>query len=562
MPAVPAPVSAPLPVPFSGLSPAPVWAHFASLCAIPRPSKHEAALRGHLAAWAAARGIAHRVDAAGNLTLTKPATAGREDRPGVVLQGHLDMVCQQNAGTGHDFHRDPIRPVRDDGWLVAETTTLGADNGIGVALALAVLDADDLAHGPLEVLLTVDEEAGMGGAQGLAPGALAGRLMINLDTENWGEFYLGCAGGLDALLDHPVGQVPWPDGHLPLRIVLDGLRGGHSGVDIHLERGNAIKLLVRALRGLEEACAIAVAAITGGTARNAIPREAEARVAVAPGAASLLGETVGRLEALFRQELAGADDGLNLRCLPAEAFPSVCAPDGQRRLLAALHAAPNGVKRWSTRVPGVVETSDNLGVLNLAGGRCKATFMVRSLVDSGSRALGREIADLFSLIGARVELTGDYPGWAPNPASKLLALAQAVYGREFGGTAAVKVIHAGLECGIIGAKHPGLDILSFGPDIRGAHAPGERVRVESVAQAVYGREFGGTAAVKVIHAGLECGIIGAKHPGLDILSFGPDIRGAHAPGERVRVESVAQAWRLLTALLAAVPPEVDWNREA
>ncbi|HNH36487.1 MAG TPA: aminoacyl-histidine dipeptidase [Rhodocyclaceae bacterium] len=564
MPAVPAPVSAPLPVPFSGLSPAPVWAHFASLCAIPRPSKHEAALRGHLAAWAAARGIAHRVDAAGNLTLTKPATAGREDRPGVVLQGHLDMVCQQNAGTGHDFHRDPIRPVRDDGWLVAETTTLGADNGIGVALALAVLDADDLAHGPLEVLLTVDEEAGMGGAQGLAPGALAGRLMINLDTENWGEFYLGCAGGLDALLDHPVGQVPWPDGHLPLRIVLDGLRGGHSGVDIHLERGNAIKLLVRALRGLEEACAIAVAAITGGTARNAIPREAEARVAVAPGAASLLGETVGRLEALFRQELAGADDGLNLRCLPAEAFPSVCAPDGQRRLLAearvavapgaasllgetvgrlealfrqelagaddgpnlrcmpaeafpsvcapdgqrrllaALHAAPNGVKRWSTRVPGVVETSDNLGVLNFAGGRCQATFMVRSLVDSGSRALGREIADLFSLIGARVELTGDYPGWAPNPASKLLALAQAVYGRE----------------------------------------------------------FGGTAAVKVIHAGLECGIIGAKHPGLDILSFGPDIRGAHAPGERVRVESVAQAWRLLTALLAAVPPEVDWNREA
>ena len=504
MPAVPAPVSAPLPVPFSGLSPAPVWAHFASLCAIPRPSKHEAALRGHLAAWAAARGIAHRVDAAGNLTLTKPATAGREDRPGVVLQGHLDMVCQQNAGTGHDFHRDPIRPVRDDGWLVAETTTLGADNGIGVALALAVLDADDLAHGPLEVLLTVDEEAGMGGAQGLAPGALAGRLMINLDTENWGEFYLGCAGGLDALLDHPVGQVPWPDGHLPLRIVLDGLRGGHSGVDIHLERGNAIKLLVRALRGLEEACAIAVAAITGGTARNAIPREAEARVAVAPGAASLLGETVGRLEALFRQELAGADDGPNLRCMPAEAFPSVCAPDGQRRLLAALHAAPNGVKRWSTRVPGVVETSDNLGVLNLAGGRCKATFMVRSLVDSGSRALGREIADLFSLIGARVELTGDYPGWAPNPASKLLALAQAVYGRE----------------------------------------------------------FGGTAAVKVIHAGLECGIIGARHPGLDILSFGPDIRGAHAPGERVRVESVAQAWRLLTTLLAAVPPEVDWNREA
>jgi dipeptidase D len=489
---------------WQGLAPARIWLHFRLLCETPRPSKHEGPLRDKLLAWAAGLGLETRVDAAGNLLIRKPATPGREDRPGVVLQGHLDMVCQQNAGTSHDFHRDPIRPALADGWLVAEATTLGADNGIGVALAMAVLGAQDLAHGPLEVLLTVDEEAGMGGAQGLAPGELAGRLMINLDTEDWGEFYLGCAGGLDALLDHPVAQVPWPDGHLPFRIVLDGLRGGHSGVDIHLERGNAIKLLVRVLRAAEEACGISVAAMAGGTARNAIPREAEALVAVAPGAAPSLAESIGRLEALFRQELAGTDDGVALRCLPGEAAASVCAPDGQRRLLAALHAAPNGVKRRSARVPGVVETSDNLGVLALADGRCRATFMVRSLVDSGSLALGREIADLFSLIGARVELAGAYPGWAPNPASKLLALAQDVYGRE----------------------------------------------------------FGGTAAVKVIHAGLECGIIGAKHPGLDILSFGPDIRGAHAPGERVRVESVAQAWRLLTALLAAVPPAADWNRNA
>ncbi|MBL8489272.1 MAG: aminoacyl-histidine dipeptidase [Rhodocyclaceae bacterium] len=490
--------------PFAHLSPGPVWAHFATLCAVPRPSKHEAVLREHLAAWAAARGITHRVDAAGNLILEKPATRGMEDRPGVILQGHLDMVCQQNAGTGHDFHRDPVRPVLKDGWLTADATTLGADNGIGVALALAVLETKDLLHGPLEVLLTVDEEAGMGGAQGLAPGEMKGRLMINLDTEDWGEFYLGCAGGLDALLDHGVGQVPWPAGSAAFRLAIGGLRGGHSGVDIHLEHGNAIKLLVRALRELEDAHGISVASLTGGTARNAIPREADALVAVAPGAADAFAGTVARLEALFGRELAGADDGLHLRCGPAEATTSVCSAADQQRLLAALHAAPNGVKRWSTRVPGVVETSDNLGVLNLADGRCQGTFMVRSLVDSGSLALGREIADLFSLIGARVELTGAYPGWTPNPASKLLALAQAVHGRE----------------------------------------------------------FGGTAAVKVIHAGLECGIIGAKHPGLDILSFGPDIRGAHAPGERVRVESVAQAWRLLTALLAAVPPGAEWDRDA
>ncbi len=491
-------------VPLPGLAPAPVWAHFATLCAIPRPSKHETALRDHLAAWADARGIACRADTAGNLILTKPATPGMADRPGVILQGHLDMVCQQNAGTGHDFHRDPIRPTLVDGWLLAEATTLGADNGIGVALALAVLEAQDLAHGPLEVLLTVDEEAGMGGAQGLAAGELQGRLMVNLDTEDWGEFYLGCAGGLDALLDHSIVQVPWPDGHLPLRIALGGLRGGHSGVDIHLERGNAIKLLVRALRELEDAHGVSVAAMSGGTARNAIPREAEALVAVTTESAAAVAASLAGIEARFRLELSGADDGLRLAWAPARPAHAVCLPAEQRRLLAALHAAPNGVKRMSTQVPGVVETSDNLGVLKLAEGRCQATFMVRSLVDSGSEALGREIADLFSLIGARVELTGAYPGWTPNPASKLLALAQAVHGRE----------------------------------------------------------FGGTAAVKVIHAGLECGIIGAKHPGLDILSFGPDIRGAHAPGERVRVESVAQAWRLLTALLAAVPPAAEWNLDS
>ena len=236
---------------FSGLEPAIVWNHFALLCAIPRASKQEAKLRQHLLAWAGQRGLVAAVDAAGNLIIRKPASPGRENVPGVVLQAHLDMVCQNNADTPHDFSRDPIRPQRRDGWLVADGTTLGADNGIGVALMLAVLEAADLEHGPLEALLTVDEEAGMGGARGLAPDVLHGRLMLNLDTEAWGEFYLGCAGGLDVNVRRSGTPEPLPAGWQGWRIELRGLRGGHSGVDIHEERGNAIKLLVRVLRGLE-----------------------------------------------------------------------------------------------------------------------------------------------------------------------------------------------------------------------------------------------------------------------------------------------------------------------
>lgn len=464
---------------FSGLQPASVWAHFATLCAVPRASKQEAALRDRLLRWATGRGLNATVDAAGNLIIRKPATAGREHAPVVVLQAHLDMVCQKNADSAHDFSRDPIVPVLRDGWLVTEKTTLGADNGIGVALILAVLEDQTLEHGPLEALLTVDEEAGMGGARGLAPGVLQGRLMLNLDTEDWGEFYLGCAGGLDVNVARACAAELVPAGLVAHRISLSGLRGGHSGVDIHEERGNAIKLLVRALRELEGEVPFRLAKLTGGTARNALPREASAMVLVPAAAANCLSNTVSALAEKLKAELRGVDECLTIEVAAATADAVMPAAE-QAVWLASLHAAPHGVHRMSRQVPGVVETSNNLGMVDLHpnGGACN--FMVRSLLESGSLGLADEIASLWALSGTAVEKEGYYPGWAPNPDSALLKVCQAVFRRDFGAESQVKVVHAGLECGIIGAKYPGMDTVSFGPTIRGAHAPGERVEIASV----------------------------------------------------------------------------------
>lgn len=466
---------------FSGLQPAAVWAHFTTLCRIPRASKREAALRDELLVWALGRGLAAEVDAAGNLLIRKPATAGREHSPGVVLQAHLDMVCQKNGDSDHDFLRDPIVPEFKDGWLLAEKTTLGADNGIGIALILAVLECEHITHGPIEALLTVDEEAGMGGARGLASGVLQGKLMLNLDTEDWGEFYLGCAGGLDVNVERSGRLDAVPDGYQGWQIALHGLRGGHSGVDIHEGRGNAIKLLVRVLRCLERDFPLRLAALKGGTARNALPREAVATFALPAGMGDRLAAAVAELQELLRSELQGVDDGLALAVSPCT-VSAVLAPNDHAVWLASLHAAPHGVRRMSRQVPGVVETSNNLGMVDLlpAGGSCN--FMVRSLLDSGSTALADEIVSLWALSGTAATTDGYYPGWAPNPASALLKACQAVYKRDFGTDSKVQVIHAGLECGIIGAKYPGLDIVSFGPTIRGAHAPGERLEVASVAR--------------------------------------------------------------------------------
>lgn len=486
--------------PFDTLHPAPVWAHFETLCRIPRPSKHEDALRDHLLAWARARATSHglraEVDAAGNLIIRKPGTPGREQAPMLALQGHLDMVTQKASGSTHDFLKDPIQVVVDDGWLRAPDTTLGSDNGIGVALTLALLDSTDVPHGPLEALFTVDEEAGMGGAQGLAAGALQAKLMLNLDTEEWGEFYLGCAGGQDVDVQRQHVAEPWPAGHVAVTLRVSGLRGGHSGVNIHEERGNAIKLLVQMLVGLslgEPGVAapcpgLGLASLQGGSARNALPREAEATLALSPEEWAVLQSQLGLWQARWQALLAGVEPRVEVSAQALDATaaaavqPAGVLPASEQQVwLRSLHAAPHGVHRQSQRVAGVVETSNNVGVVNLQPDEGHANFMVRSLLDDGSQALASQIAALWGLSGSTVRCSGAYPGWAPNPDSPLLAVCQRVYRERFAADSHVQVIHAGLECGILAAKHPGLDIVSFGPTIRGAHAPGEAVQIDTVA---------------------------------------------------------------------------------
>lgn len=491
------------------LQPSSVWAHFATLCAIPRSSLHEAALREHLIEWAQARGITAVVDGAGNLILKKPASPGCEAMPSTILQGHLDMVCQANAGTVHDFERDPIRTVVRNGWLIAEDTTLGADNGIGVALALAALEEPGLLHPPLEVLLTVNEESGMDGARGLPPGMLQGKTLINLDTEEWGHFYLGCAGGVDVEVRHDCAQEILPANYVLLRFDVSRLHGGHSGIDIHLGRGNAIKLLAEALRDLSAHTDMRLIEMMGGTARNAIPREATALCALPAAAAAGIDEWVQHRHEAWQARFAEVDTNVSFAArllppcrgkggmgeeqlatsastplaLPLQGGGDSCKAisNAERdRLLAFLDSAVNGVSAMSEAFPGVTDTSSNLGVLSLEQAAFRARFKVRSLHDARADALADKLVSYAAGYALRAWKDGAYPGWTPNPSSPLLALCQQVYTEQFGQPAGLQVIHAGLECGLLAATHAHLDMISFGPDIRGAHAPGERVEIESV----------------------------------------------------------------------------------
>ena len=468
---------------FADLQPSSVWAHFATLCAIPHPSYHEAALIEHLIGWADARVIGHVVDDAGNLILRKPASPGCEGKPGVILQGHLDMVCQANSGTRHDFELDPINAVVRDGWVVADDTTLGADNGIGVALALAALEEPGLLHPPLEVLLTVNEESGMDGARGLIPGTLQGKMLINLDTEEWGHFYLGCAGGVDVQVRHDCAQGAPPPDSVTLRFDVSGLRGGHSGIDIHLVRGNAIKLLTEALRDLSAHTDVRLIEMKGGTARNAIPREAYAICALPAAIASNIDEWVRHRHEAWRLRYAEEDANVSFVCRHYDTPPDMAiSRAAQEHLLAFLDTTASGVERVSEDFPGVTDTSCNLGICALEKGAFQATFKVRSLHDGRADALADKLVSRAASYELRAWKDGAYPGWTPNPSSKLLALCQRVYAAQFSQAAGLQIIHAGLECGLLAASHPHLDMISFGPDIRGAHAPGERVEIESVAR--------------------------------------------------------------------------------
>ncbi|GEN22916.1 aminoacyl-histidine dipeptidase [Halomonas cupida] len=462
------------------LTPAAVWRHFRTLCNTPRPSGHEAELVGKLEQWADARGLAHDRDGFGNLRISKPATAGHEKAPGVVLQGHLDMVAQANADHPHDFTRDPIDTEIRDGWLTARHTTLGADNGLGVAAALAILEEDDLVHGPIEALFTLEEETSMGGALNLAEDWLQGRLLLNLDSEDRGQVYIGCAGGADVKVEAMLPEEPLADDEMALTLSLTGLRGGHSGIDIHKGLGNANRLLVRVLRALDD-CHIRLVEYRGGTLRNALPREAFAVLVVPEAEVTAAESRVEALQQVLRKELAGADDGLSLELKrAAEAPEQALSRHATHLLVAALHAAPCGVERMSVEVPGVVETSNNLGVVNLENGRFHLCALVRSLRDSATQDMAERFSALFELIGAQTRVENGYPGWTPRPDSDLLKRFCELHRQRLGTDPEIKVIHAGLECGILGGKYPHLDMISFGPLIRGAHSPDERVEIDSV----------------------------------------------------------------------------------
>jgi dipeptidase D len=487
----------------SDLEPQALWKHFDAILTIPRASKDEGAMRRYVIETAERHGLATRVDPAGNLVVRKPASPGHEDAPVTVLQSHLDMVEEKNSDVDHDFRTDPIAPVRDGDYLTADGTTLGSDNGIGVAAMLAVLESDSLTHGPLELLFTIDEETGLTGASELAGDLLAGRRLLNLDTEEEGALYVGCAGGVGSRLELPIGRAATPAGTAALSFKVSGFKGGHSGVDIHLQRGNAVKALGRSLAAGARAAdalptavnpqitdavtragtapaALRLAALAGGSAHNAIPREAAATVVVDQAAAGDLRGAVEREFAAIAAEVRAADPGARLEvsepAVPAEAWDA--ATTG--RALRLLEALPHGVQSMSYDIPELVETSCNLATVTEEGGALVALLSSRSSVESAKEALARRIRSIGELAGAAASEEGGYPGWKPDMSSRLLEVLKEVHRRELGSEPAIKAIHAGLETGIIGEKYPGMDMISFGPQIEFPHSPDERVHVASV----------------------------------------------------------------------------------
>ncbi|ALP42579.1 aminoacyl-histidine dipeptidase [Aeromonas schubertii] len=462
----------------SSFSPTLVWHFFEKICSIPHPSRHEQALASWITEWANAEGLAVKQDKVGNLFIKKPATPGMENRKPVVLQAHLDMVPQANADTPHDFTKDPIDAYVDGEWVTARGTTLGADNGIGMAACLAVLADKSLKHGPLEVLLTSDEETGMTGAFGLEAGWLEGEILINTDSEEDGEVYMGCAGGVDANIRFPLELIAAPAGEA-FELQVKGLVGGHSGGDIHRGRGNANKLLVRLLKAAQD-LNVELAEIHGGTLRNAIPREARATLIVPGASVNAFKALVDRFTGIYQSELAATEPNLTLLLTQTTAPAKVMSTALRDRLLDALMACPNGVMRMSDSMAGVVETSTNLGVIKTLDGEVYIQCLIRSLIDSGRDQIEQMTRSLFALAGASCEFTGAYPGWAPNVNSPVMELVRGAYQELFGSRPNIMVIHAGLECGLFKSAYPEWDMVSFGPTIRGAHSPDERVHIVAV----------------------------------------------------------------------------------
>ena len=463
---------------FSALAPALVWKHFAAICNIPHPSHHEEKIREYVVDFAKAQGLEYTVDEANNVYVRKPATAGMENRKGIVIQAHLDMVPQKNNDKVFDFENDPIEAYIDGEWVTANGTTLGADNGIGAAAILAILEDKTLVHGPVEALFTATEETGMDGAFGLKGGLLQGDILLNLDSETEGELYVGCAGGLDANITLPYAAEAAPAGYTAYAVEVKGLKGGHSGIQIGYQRANANRELFRLLNA--SACDLRLASVDGGGLRNAIPREATAVVLVANGDVATFEAEVAAFEKTLIAEYANIEDSISVKAAvvttPAEVIPAEVAT----KLAKAVIGAPNGVVKMSVEMEGLVQTSSNLARVISDGQTVKIQCLLRSSVNSEKHALGAAIKGVFELAGATVELSGDYDGWKPNMESPILHTMLASYESLYGVKPAVMAIHAGLECGIIGGKYEGLDMISFGPTICFPHSPDEKVEIASV----------------------------------------------------------------------------------
>ncbi|TLU64687.1 aminoacyl-histidine dipeptidase [Thalassotalea litorea] len=462
------------------LSPQPLWQIFANICEIPHPSKHEQKISAWILQWAKDKGLSVKEDAVGNLFIKKPATAGMEDRPGVILQAHMDMVPQKNADNDHNFLTDPILAYVDGDWVTAKGTTLGADNGVGLASAMAVLASDDVVHGPLEVLVTIDEEAGMSGAFGLEAGWLDGDILINTDSEQDGEIYMGCAGGVDASATFPLVMESVPSGYQSFNLSISGLKGGHSGVDIHTGRANANKLLVRLLNQAIAKFDIQLTELNGGSLRNAIPREANTSFVIPTAQVDSFKTFVEEHQQQIKTNLAIVEPDVSLLLISPEIFAQMWTKDCQRTILNALNVSPNGVLRMSDDVPGVVETSVNLGVVRMKGNKLMALSLIRSLHDDGRTQVEEILSSVYALAGVDVTFSGAYPGWKPSTDSQIMNTVRDVFVERFDYEPKIMVIHAGLECGLFKTEYPNLDMVSIGPTIKFPHSPDEKVDIASV----------------------------------------------------------------------------------
>lgn len=465
------------------MEPRSVWQHFYDLTQVPRPSHHEEEATAFVADFGRSLGLETVVDDVGNVLIRKPATTDMEERPAVVLQAHLDMVPQKTSDSTTDFETDPIDAFVEDGWVHADGTTLGADDGIGVAMIMALLDANDIAHGPLEAFFTVNEEDGMTGINALTPDMLKGRSYINVDNEVEGQFVISSAGGVDVVAQDAYREVSTPSGTTGFQIIINGLKGGHSGVDIDKGRGSAHQLMARLLVNAPSELDIGLAELVGGEIANAIPSEATALVALPEGQADAFGAYVNDFEATVASELAKTDPGVKVTLKPADLPPRVMEAAAQKALIGAVYAVPQGVYRMSEDVPGLVETSGNLGVLSIGDGHFAGDALARSALDSERDAEAQRYVEVFEDAGATVKLGEVYASWPPNPDSPLLALMEQVYQDLFDKAPEVTAVHAGLETSTAGTTYPGMDMISVGPTLENVHSPDERLEVASVPKA-------------------------------------------------------------------------------